>query len=145
MKIRQLHHSTYQVNYHLVWGTKYRRKFLKPYVRSEIIKCLFKLQKKYPTWYFERVNTDDDHIHVLMAFPPSDSIAAVVKVIKMTTNFHITKTFPFVKKIYRDGSIWSVGYFVSTIGLNEETIRRYIDLQGQGEVGKDVTDLFSCQ
>lgn len=98
MKIRQLHHSTYQVSYHLIWGTKYRRKFLKPYVRDELIKYLFKLQKKYPSWYFERINTDDDHIHILMIFSPGDSIATVVQIIKSSSSAYLRKMFPFITR-----------------------------------------------
>ena len=70
MRIRQLNHGVYQVLYHLVWGTKYRRKFLKHYVRTELIKSLYNIQKRHPDWYLHKINTGDDHVHILLEFPP---------------------------------------------------------------------------
>jgi len=57
MRIRRLNHSVYQLQYHLVWGTKYRRKFLKHYVRKTLIDSLYKTQKRYPDWFFHKINT----------------------------------------------------------------------------------------
>ncbi|HEX9503248.1 MAG TPA: transposase, partial [Patescibacteria group bacterium] len=64
MRIRQLNHSVYQIQYHIVWGTKYRRKILKHYVRSELIKFLYEVQRQYPDLYFDNINTGDDHVHI---------------------------------------------------------------------------------
>ena len=144
MRIRQLNHSVYQTEYHLVWGTLYRRKFLKHYVREELIKSMYELQKEYPSWYFVEINTGDDHVHVLMEIPPKYSIAQVVQRIKSKTSFHIRKKFKFIEKIYdgKDG-IWGTGYFVSTVGLNEGNIRKYIERQNNFDRGVDLTGELS--
>jgi len=139
MRIRQLNHSVYQIQYHLVWGTKYRRKILKHYVRSELVKNLYNTQKRHPDWYFHKINTGHDHVHLLMEIPPSYSVAAVVQELKACSSAHLRKNFKFINEIYNHSGIWSVGYFVSTVGLNEENIRRYIERQSNFDAGIDVT------
>ena len=53
MRLRKLNHSTYQHQFHIVWGTKYRYKILKPYVLLELKKSLYSTVKKYPTLWIE--------------------------------------------------------------------------------------------
>jgi putative transposase len=132
----------YQTQYHIIWGTRYRRKYIKEYVKSELLESLFKIVKKYPTLYIHSINTDQDHIHIQIEIPPSTSIAAVVKLLKATSSIHLKKKFKFIREMYLDGSIWSVGYFVSTIGLNEEQIKRYIQYQGKKDFPKTQYKLF---
>jgi len=143
MRIRQLNHSVYQVQYHIVWGTKYRRKVLKHYVRDELIKILYKTQRQYPDWYFHRINTGDDHVHLLMEIPPKYSIASVVQKMKINTSHELKNKFKFIRQIFNKGNVWSSGYFVSTVGLNEEQIKKYIEHQNKYDVGKDVVNEIS--
>lgn len=142
MRIRKLNHSVYEVQYHIVWGTKYRRKILKEYVRTELFKCLQKLTRKYPGWYFHRINAETDHVHVLMEIPPKMSVSEAVKKMKCESSLSLKRRFKFIREMYDEG-MWSVGYFVSTIGMNEGRIRRYIELQNQYDLGLDLTSEFS--
>lgn len=132
MKIRTLNHSTYQHQYHIIWGTKYRRKILKPYVLIELKKILYATLKEYPTLWIENINTDDDHVHLQMEIPPNIAVSDTVGKLKSASSRYLRSKFKFIREIYleKDG-IWSVGYFSSTIGLNEKQIRRYIDWQGK--------------
>lgn len=143
MRIRQLQHSVYQVEYHVVWGTLYRRKFLKHYVRKHVIECFYWIQKDHPDWYFVEVNTGEDHVHLLMEIPPKYSVAEVIQKLKAQSSFQLRKRFRFIREIYdgKDG-IWSTGYFVSTVGLNEDRIRKYIERQNIFDQGWDVTGEF---
>ena len=134
MRIQSLNHSTYQHQYHIVWGTKYRRKFLKEYVKPEFVRSLYNTVRKYPTLHIEAVNVDDDHIHLQMEIPPDLAVAVVIKRLKMDASLHLKKKFKFIRKMYIDGNIWSVGYFSSTIGLNEEKVRKYIEYQGKKDL-----------
>lgn len=143
MRIRQLNHCAYQLEYHLVWGTKYRRKYLKYYVRKELIKILYKQQRKYPDWYFKKINTGDDHVHILLEIPPKYSISNVVKILKSSTSIYLKKKFKFIKDMYPNMNIWSTGYFISTVGLNEEQIKKYIERQNNFDTGIDITDELS--
>ena len=134
MRIRHLNHSTYQVQYHIVWGTKGRRKILQKYVLAELKKSLQDTIKKYPTLYIESMNTDLDHVHIMIEIPPNVSVSDAVCKLKANASSHLRRKFKFIRDIYieKDG-IWSVGYFASTIGLNEAQIKKYIEWQGKKE------------
>ena len=135
MKTRKLNHSVYKHQYHLVWGTKYRRKFFKKYVGDEFEHLLYELvKKKYPDLYIEAVNTDQDHVHIQIEIPPTYAVSDVVKRIKWHSSVYLKKMFKFIDRMYINGNIWGVGYYSSTIGLDEETIRKYIEYQGKEEV-----------
>ena len=143
MRTRHLNHSTYKLQYHVVWGTKYRRKWLKDYFKIELLKSLAETCKKYPTLSLEAMNTDADHVHLQIEIPPSIAIADAVRVLKGASSVAIRKCFKFIREMYleKDG-IWSVGYFVSSIGLNEGQIRRYLEWQGKKESQPQTTKLF---
>ena len=129
-------HSVYQHQYHIVWGTKYRRKWIKEYAKKELLACLYALVKKHPEIWISEVNTDQDHIHLQIEIPPDIPVAAVVQLLKSESSKHIQKKFKYVREMYIDGSIWSIGYFSSTIGLNESQVKKYIQHQGKQEVPK---------
>ena len=134
MRINNLNHSTYQHQYHIVWGTKGRRKIIKPYVLTELKKSLCQVCKKYPTLWIENMNANDDHVHLQIEIPPNISISDAVCALKSASSFYLKKKFKFIREMYleKDG-IWSVGYFSSTVGLNETQIKKYIDWQGKKE------------
>lgn len=134
MRMRALNHSTYQHQYHIVWGTKYRRKILKPYVLTELKKILYSTVKKYPTLWIEAVNADEDHIHLQIEIPPNIAVSDAVGTLKAASSRYLRTKFTFIHQLYleKDG-IWSVGYFSSTIGLNEARVHRYIEWQGKKE------------
>lgn len=132
MRIQNLNHSTYQHQYHIVWCTKYRTKILKPYVLTELKKSLYATVKKYPTLWIESMNTDEDHVHLQIEIPPNITVSDAVGKLKAYSSRHLRSKFKFIRNIYleKDG-IWSVGYFSSTVGMNETQIRKYIEWQGK--------------
>ena len=132
MRTLHLNHSTYEHQYHIVWGTKARRKILKPYVLLELKKALYTVVKSHPTLWIVNMNTDEDHVHLQIEIPPNISVSDAVCKLKAISSRHLRKKFKFIREIYleKDG-IWSVGYFSSTVGLNEEKIKRYIEWQGK--------------
>lgn len=142
MRTQSLNHSTYELQYHIVWGTKYRRKWLKEYVKLALIKSLNTVVKKCPTLHIEAVNADEDHVHLQIEIPPNIAVADAVRALKAASSNDLQKQFKFIRQIYleKDG-IWSVGYFVSSLGLNEERIKKYIELQGKKELPQ-TTALF---
>ncbi len=139
MRVRNLNHSTYEHQYHIVWGTKYRRKILKPYVLIELKKILYATVKKYPTLWIIALNTDEDHVHLQIEIPPNIAVSDAVSKLKSASSRYLRSKFKFIREIYieKDG-IWSVGYFSSTIGMNEVKIKKYIEWQGK----KDKTQKF---
>ena len=133
MRIQKLNHSTYQHQYHLVWGTKYRRKWLKPYVLADLAASFKTTLHKAPTIQILAMNTDHDHIHLQIEIPPDVAVSEVVQHLKQDSSKRLIKRFPYIRKMYMENSIWAVGYFSSTIGLNETQIKKYIDHQGKEE------------
>ena len=129
MRILRLNHSVYQLEYHLVWGTKYRMRLLKPYVKKTLLTSFQKTEFLYPTLHIVKVNTADDHVHLLVEIAPSVSIAAIVQKLKAYSSLDLKRSFKFIREADDGGGIWSVGYFVSSVGLNEKTIERYITNQ----------------
>ena len=91
----------------------------------------------------EKINTDEDHVHMMIEVPPSYAIADVVRELKSYSSAHLRKRFKFIDEIYRRSGIWSRGYFVSTVGLNEERIKKYIEFQNKQDIGVDLSDEFS--
>ena len=143
MRIQSLNHSTYQHQYHIVWGTKYRRKFLKPYVKDVLIRSLYAITRKYPTLYVHALNVDEDHLHLQIEIPPNIAVSKVVQVLKANLSTQLKKQFRFIRGMYIDGNIWSVGYFSSTLGLNEEMIKKYIEHQGKQDNPQQISFEFS--
>ena len=70
------------------------------------------------------------------------SVGSAVRIIKSNISVNLKKKFPFLKKVYygTDG-IWSEGYFVSTVGINEQIIKRYIEAQGEEDAGQAKLEL----
>ena len=134
MRTRSLNHSVYQTQYHLVWGTRYRIKYLKEYVKEEFLEACFDVVREHPTLYIHSINTDQDHVHIQIEIPPNLSVAVVVQKLKIESSKKLKKKFKFIREIYleKDG-IWGVGYFVSSVGLNEEQVKKYIEWQGKKE------------
>ena len=83
------------------------------------------------------INMDKDHVRMLLSIPPKLSVSEVVKEIKAKTGLYMRRKFPFLDKVYwGKGGIWSRGYFVSTVGISEATIRKYIEMQGKEDSGQ---------
>ncbi len=120
--------------YHIVWGTKYRYKYLKEYVVAAVRESFSETCTLYPTLHIETMNTDRDHIHIQIEIPPNIEVSKAVQVLKQNSSRHLKKKFPFIRRMYLEKGIWSVGFFSSTVGLNETQVRRYIEWQGKQDL-----------
>jgi putative transposase len=143
MRILTLRHSVYQLRYHIVWGTKYRRKLLKPYVKKTLLASFQKTQFLYPTLHIVKANAADDHVHLLCEIAPSVAIAAMVQKLKAHSSLELKRHHRFIREADDGEGVWSVGYFVSSIGLNEQTIERYIASQDRHDRPKPLRKGFS--
>ena len=140
--LRRTSHSVHICDYHLVWPTKYRRKIFNEGVLAYLQEVIKDLSKHYPELVIKEINTDLDHVHILISIPPQLSVGKVVAIIKANTARELNKKFPFLREIYwGTRSIWSAGYFVSTVGINEDIIRRYIQQQGEEDAGQAKLEL----
>jgi putative transposase len=137
---RRTEHSVYLCDYHLVFPTKYRREIFDDTLWNYLYGKLIEVTKHYPRLYIHEANHDKDHIHLSISIPPQMSVGKVVGLLKTNTARGIKEKFPVLKNIYwgTDG-IWSEGYFVSTVGADAETIKRYIQQQGREDMGQTAT------
>ena len=137
MQFIRLSHCVYHCEYHLVIVTKYRRKIFNKGVFTYLETKLAKITKHYPQIKFRKANHDEDHLHLLISIPPTMAIGKAVGIIKTNTAKGIKKKFPFIKEIYwGTDSMWSKGFFVTTVGVNEAIIRKYIENQGKKDLGQ---------
>ena len=137
MKLYKSNHSVYKTQYHIVWPTRFRRKILVKGVDSYLRVKLKEINKYYPDWIYVEIGIGRDHIHIHMIIPPKYAISKVVETIKSNTSRSLRNKFSFLQKVYWDNQgIWSKGYFVSTVGINEKIIREYIKQQGEEDAGQ---------
>lgn len=126
----------FRCDYHVVWATKYRRAVLVEGVLAYLKEGIKALPNHHPDLIIKEINGEADHIHILISIPPQRSVSSVVRIIKASTAKDLNDKFPFLRKVYwGTRSIWSAGYFVTTVGADEQVIRRYIREPRQGRCG----------
>ncbi len=124
--IRTLSHCFYDCKYHMVWTPKYRGKVLKDrYIKDEL-RRIINLVCKWKGYEILELNIQPDHIHCCLLFSPRYSVSYVMQIIKGKTSAWIKKKNKKFNKLCHQGSFWARGYFVSTIGIDEEIIKRYV-------------------
>ena len=129
-RIYQLSHCTYICKYHVVWTVKYRGKVLADrYIKQEL-KRILKLIAKWKGFPIHAWHVGDEHIHLYITIPPKFSISYALAILKGKSSAWIKKQ---VKK-FPQGTLWSTGYFVSTVGLNEAVIQRYVENQHHHQI-----------
>ena len=137
METRFSGHGVYRTEYHVVWIPKYRRRVLNPGVKGYLSKLLPKILREMPGVEILEMSVQVDHIHVVMIIPPKYAVSQVVGRIKGRTASMLRKKFAWLGKVYwKENVLWSPGYFVSTIGLNENQIIRYVKWQGTQDSGQ---------
>jgi putative transposase len=135
-------HTVYRTEYHVVWIAKYRRRILNPGVKGYLKKILPKILKEMPGVEIVEQNIQAEHIHTVMIVPPRYSVSEVIGRIKGRSASKLRKKFKWLEKVYwKENVVWSPGYFVSTIGLNEQEIIKYVRWQERQDSGQAKLDL----
>ena len=137
MQYTKTAHSVYSLQYHVVWVCKYRRRILNPGVCSYLRKILPQLAQNIPGVKIETIGFDRDHLHMVMVIPPKFSIADVMGRMKSRSSSLMRKSFKHLEKVYwKEKIVWSPGYFVSSVGADEKTIKNYVEHQGRQDSGQ---------
>jgi putative transposase len=132
-KWKKLSHVVYQCSYHIVWCPKYRFRILKGNVGKATEETIRSLCDWKGIDILE-LNVREDHVHLVVSIPPKISISEAMGILKGKTAIKLFKNFPALKKKpYWGNHFWSRGYCVSTIGMDEEKIRRYVKYQEDKE------------
>jgi putative transposase len=114
--------------YHIVWIPKYRKKNLFARLRSELGAVLRSLAEQKEREILEG-HLHTDHVHILISIPPKLSVSSVVGFIKGKSAIFIARTFSGRRRNFVGENFWARGFYVSTVGLDEEVIRNYIKSQ----------------
>ena len=137
MENRLSGHTVYRTEYHVVWIPKYRRKILNAGVKEYLNKLWPKILKGIPGVEILEQNIQVDHIHTIIIIPPRYSVSDVIGQIKGQSASRLRKKFQWLERVYwKENIVWSPGYFVSTIGLNEDQIIKYVQWQESQDAGQ---------
>lgn len=126
MKI--LSHSSWECKYHIVWIPKYRRKSMFLQLRNHLGTVFHDLAGQKESEILEG-HVAVDHVHVYISIPPKYAIAQVVGFINGKSAIYIARTYGGRQRNFRGENFWARGYYVSTVGKDEETIKAYIKNQ----------------
>lgn len=129
--------SVYNLNYHLIWGTKYRNKVLKGHVEAVFQEQVREIANKYG-FTVARVEIDkDDNVHMLVSAPPKLSVTNIMRWLKGITAYQMFRQCSELQTSYwkKQGQhLWSPSYYVESIGaVNEQAVAKYIDDQRKKE------------
>ncbi len=132
-KYRKLTHVVYQCDYHIVWAPKYRYRVLTGAVKDMVEKDIRTLCEWKEVEVLE-LSVQADHVHLVCSVPPKLSISSLMGFLKGKLAIKLFKSYPALKqKPYWGNHFWSRGYFVNTVGMNEDLIRRYVKYQEEQE------------
>ena len=134
MKENLIHSRTcvYNINYHVIWSVKYRRKILNAEVEKYLKELVeqIAMDKGFIVHLFEV--GEGDHIHCFVSAPPKLSVTDIVKYLKGISGRKLFEQFPEIRQKLWKGQLWNHSYYVGTIGsVSEENIRRYIEHQSK--------------
>ena len=124
-------HNVSLLLYHLVFPTKYRRIVIDDKVDKLIRDICLGIGKRHEI-HFVEIGTDKDHVHFLVQSVPMLTVTRIVTIIKSTTARHVFDKMPELKKELWGSSLWTSGYYASTVGKhgNETVIGNYVKEQG---------------
>ena len=119
--------NLYRTTYHLVWVTKYRKVIFTTLNRREAMMEMLSLIAENNDMTILESEVMEDHIHLVVSFPPNKSISTVMKALKGASAREWFQQFPETKKELWKGSLWSASYFVSTVGnVSKDVVMQYV-------------------
>ena len=131
-----LSHSKWLCKYHIIFTPKYRRKIIYNKYR-ESIRDIIKSLCSYKGIEILEGHLMPDHVHLLLSIPPKYSVSSVMGYLKGKSSLMIFERHANLKYQFGNRHFWSIGYYVSTVGLNEATIRKYIQDQEKEDILHD--------
>jgi len=134
-------HAVYRCEYHFVWVPKYRYHVLVKDLKPRLREILMELCN----WLDIRIIEGaicSDHVHMYLSVPPKYSPSHVMKILKGKSAEMLRKEFPELGKKYWGLHIWARGYFVSTVGIDSEVIRKYVKEQVEDQIRQEQLSLW---
>ena len=131
-----LAHTKWMCKYHIVFTPKYRRKAIYGELRKDIREYIRTLCKYKGVEIIEG-HMMIDHVHLLLSIPPKMSVSSLMGYLKGKSALMIFDNHAKLKYKYGNRKFWAEGYYVSTVGLNESTIKKYIAEQDKHDIALD--------
>jgi putative transposase len=124
-------HTVYDIKYHVVWVTKYRKAIL----RGEIglrLRELIKQTCAAMDVYILKGHISKDHVHLLLSVPPQVSVSDLIQRLKGRSSRKMLEEFGELRRQYWGQHLWARGYFVASTGnVTDEVIAQYIEMQDE--------------
>lgn len=134
--LRKLSHTVYECKYHIIWCPKYRYRVMDGDIRLSVRDEIRRLCE-WKNLTVIQGNVQKDHIHIVLEIPPNMSVSNVVGFLKGRSAIKIFREHCSPRKRYRGMHFWSTGYFVSTVGVNEEQVVKYVRWQQKKDYLED--------
>ena len=128
-RFKTLSHTIYECKYHIVICPKYRYRIFKGEICEYTRQQIYVLCKQKELVEVVELNIQDDHIHLILSIPPKYRVSSMMGYVKGKLSLRLFQRYDKLGKRYWGRHLWSRGYCVSTVGLNEEQIRRYVKHQ----------------
>ena len=138
-RFRRLSHSLYECKYHIVFCPKYRYQIFKEDIAEYTRQQIYQFCKQKELVEVLELNVKPDHIHLVMSIPPKYSVSNVMGYLKGKLALRLFDKYEHLGRRYWGRHLWSRGYCVSTIGLDEEKIRQYVKWQKQHDKESEST------
>ena len=140
-RLESLGHSVWECKYQVAFILKCRRRVLYESLRSHLGEVFKRLAEQKECRVLEG-HLMPDHVHMLLSIPPKYAVSQVVVFIKGKSAIHLARVYGERKQNYAGQSFWARGYFVSTVGRDEATIREYIRNQEKEDDRLDQLNLW---
>jgi len=139
-RYESLHHTKWECKYHLVWIPKYRKKVLYGQLKKDLVPVVRELMLHKESEVLEG-KMKVDHVHIVVSIPPEYSVSQVVGYVKGKSAIWVSRAMGRNRN-FLGQNFWARGYCVSTVGLDEETIREYVRSQEEADKKLDQLKLF---
>ena len=143
---RRSSHAVFDCRYHLIFATKRRKRALRePHEREYCARLLRRVAEKYDMVMLA-MEVDEDHVHMYLEIPPQQAVGTAVRAFKSLSARYLVRRFPYLRKYFYGGAVWSPSYFVRSIGegVTAETVRKYIETHDQkAELDSVQAELFA--
>ena len=134
-------HTKWECKYHVVFIPKCRRKVLYGRIRRQLGEVFHDLARQRESQILEG-HLCTDHVHMMIRIPPKHSVSHVVGYIKGKSAIRAARDFMGRDRGFKGYHFWARGYFVSTVGIDERTLREYIRHQEENDRKLDQQRLF---
>jgi putative transposase len=144
MGYRKTAHSVYDLKYHIIWITKYRKPILHDAIGLRVRELIQQTCASLDV-YIEKGHVAKDHVHLLVSVPPNIAVSELVQRLKGRSSRLMLQEFGELKKAYWGQHLWARGYFVASTGnVTDAIIAEYIEKQGQQDLDAGEQD-FSVE